>query len=284
MLYGKKRKNLITDFQVRKYFAFILLFVFLFQLTRSNAQEKDSALVVRTLKHGLTDTKNWVLSPLKWNTRDWLIFGGLSATAGALIAWGDQPVYNFANTLHTNFLDKAATGIQPMGNLYPSLAIAGFFVEGVLSKDNYSVETSLIASESILLSTLAVQVVKTVAGRSRPNNFGTTNPHEWSGPFFKGTSFFSGHTVAAFSVASVIAYRYRDTKWVPVLSYGLATLGGLQRIYSNRHWTSDVLVGAAIGTATGIFLCKSWEKSTIHFFPSISANNVQMSVVIPLSK
>jgi len=122
------------------------------------------------------------------------------------------------------------------------------------------------------------------AGRARPNNFGTTNPHQWDGPFFNGNSFFSGHTSSVFSVASVIAYRYRDTKWVPYVSYSLATLAGFQRIYNNRHWASDVLLGAAVGTATGIFLCKSWEKNSIRFYPSFSPEYSQLTVVFPIAK
>jgi membrane-associated phospholipid phosphatase len=34
--------------------------------------------------------------------------------------------------------------------------------------------------------------------------------------------------------------------------YGGATLIGLSRMYNNAHWTSDVVVGAAIGTFSGI--------------------------------
>ena len=33
--------------------------------------------------------------------------------------------------------------------------------------------------------------------------------------------------------------------------YGGATLVGMSRMYHNKHWASDVLVGAAIGTFAG---------------------------------
>ena len=34
--------------------------------------------------------------------------------------------------------------------------------------------------------------------------------------------------------------------------YGGATLVGLSRMYHNKHWASDVALGAAIGTFSGL--------------------------------
>jgi membrane-associated phospholipid phosphatase len=43
------------------------------------------------------------------------------------------------------------------------------------------------------------------------------------------------------------------TRWIfgPVL-YGGATLVGLSRIYDDKHWASDVIMGAAVGTFAGL--------------------------------
>jgi membrane-associated phospholipid phosphatase len=38
---------------------------------------------------------------------------------------------------------------------------------------------------------------------------------------------------------------------VPAM-YGGAALAGISRIYHNRHWASDIMMGAAIGTLAGI--------------------------------
>jgi membrane-associated phospholipid phosphatase len=278
MLSGKKQKNLIIEM---KRFLLVLI-VCLISSSLLHAEERDTLVVKKAVLHGLSDSKNWVLSPLKWNGKDWAIFGGVSIATGALIKWGDQSVYNFANTLHTPFLDKLTPFVEPLGNGYLIAAISGTFLQGIIAKNNYSIETSLIATESLLLNTLLVQAVKNTAGRIRPNDSGTSNPHQWNGPFFRGNSFFSGHTSSAFSVASVYAYRYRETVWVPVLSYGLASLVGMERIYDNRHWASDVFFGAAAGTATGIFLCKQWEKNSIKFYPTVVPGGAGISLVIPV--
>jgi undecaprenyl-diphosphatase len=72
-------------------------------------------------------------------------------------------------------------------------------------------------------------------------------------------SFPSGHTTLAFLGATFTSYTFSkyfpESKFkVPVVigSYTLATLSGTLRILSGSHFFSDVLVGAAIGSAIGI--------------------------------
>ena len=62
----------------------------------------------------------------------------------------------------------------------------------------------------------------------------------------------SGHIVAAFSVATVFANRYRAHRWVPWVAYGLA--GGLSRLNA-PHFPSGIFFGAALGYS-GKPLCR----------------------------
>ena len=61
----------------------------------------------------------------------------------------------------------------------------------------------------------------------------------------------SGHASIAFSAATILGYRY--PKWRIPLYIG-AGLVGFTRIYLGRHYTSDVLVGAVIGTTMGVIV------------------------------
>lgn len=62
-------------------------------------------------------------------------------------------------------------------------------------------------------------------------------------------SFPSGHTATAFVAAHIMHKEYGETRspWWSVFGYGCATTTGIMRTLNNRHWISDVLVGAGIG-------------------------------------
>lgn len=66
-------------------------------------------------------------------------------------------------------------------------------------------------------------------------------------------SFPSGHTATAFTNASVLFYEYKDANiWYASSGYLFAAATGFLRISNNKHFTSDVLAGAGIGTAVGL--------------------------------
>jgi len=61
-------------------------------------------------------------------------------------------------------------------------------------------------------------------------------------------SFPSGHTAQAFAAATFMHKEYgKQNIWYSIGAYSLATGIGAFRIMNNRHWVSDVLVGAGIG-------------------------------------
>jgi membrane-associated phospholipid phosphatase len=77
-----------------------------------------------------------------------------------------------------------------------------------------------------------------------------THGEFWEG----GTSFPSGHAVASFAFASVIAHRYPHKPWIKWGAYGLATGVSLARIGAKKHFASDILVGGTIGYVSGTYL------------------------------
>lgn len=72
-------------------------------------------------------------------------------------------------------------------------------------------------------------------------------------------SFPSGHTATAFMCATMLHKEYGTTvsPWFSIGGYTLAGLTGVTRLFNNRHWAGDILVGAGIGiisTDIGYFL------------------------------
>lgn len=79
-------------------------------------------------------------------------------------------------------------------------------------------------------------------------------------------AFPSGHTANAFFGAAVLAEEYKDQSIIyPIAGYTVATATGVFRILNNRHWASDVLVGAGIGilSAKAAYVVYPWLKEKI---------------------
>lgn len=77
-------------------------------------------------------------------------------------------------------------------------------------------------------------------------------------------SFPSGHTSTSFAAAATLHNRYGWESGLP--AYVVASFVGLSRVEAKRHRVGDVLVGAAIGTATG-HLVTTKANHRIHIFP-----------------
>ncbi len=73
-----------------------------------------------------------------------------------------------------------------------------------------------------------------------------------------GYSFPSGHTSVAFSGASFIHRRYGFKK--AGIAYLSAAFVGWSRIQANKHYPSDVVAGAILGTASSFYF--GTDKST----------------------
>jgi membrane-associated phospholipid phosphatase len=131
---------------------------------------------------------------------------------------------------------------------------AGLMTAGYIRHDNREVNTSLLAAEAYGDSVVINLAMKAITRRQRPSDvapngdFSDTFFNGGKSPF-KGSSFPSGHATAVWSVATVVAerYRHRGKPWIPVLSYTLATAISFSRITEAAHFPSDVWLGAALG-------------------------------------
>lgn len=121
-------------------------------------------------------------------------------------------------------------------------------------------ELGLHGLEALAVGGGVTYVLKGIIGRARPY-VDVNDPRNMKlGRGFGSEdyrSFPSGHTVMAFAAAAAVT-RTTD-KWWPNATwyigpalFGGATLAGVSRMYNNKHWASDVAVGAAIGTFAGL--------------------------------
>lgn len=262
---------------VNKYVLSIILI--LLMAAGVSAQVDSVRLNRKYLESYWTDTRDMVTAPVRWKGRQWLGLAAFSGTTFALTAL-DEPVRDYMQKHQDPALARISRyGLEPFGNLYSFGTIAGFLVHGLWTGNDRSRSTALMAAESYVLSGLLVRISKILAGRSRPDAPWNPGPDEWEGPF-NGKSFPSGHTTSAFAVASVIAWQYRETKWVPAAAWTVASAVAMSRMYDNKHWLSDAFAGAVIGAATGRFICRQHDNSRLLISPGFSAGNSGMKIVL----
>lgn len=207
----------------------------------------EDTINVGYLKGCLFDTRQILASPLHWEARDWLKVGVVLGVTSSLFL-ADRGVKDFAQSHQSPVASKFALVGNDLGNpLFTLPPVGAFYLYGYLTDNVKARRTSLLALESFAISGVLTDGLKVLAQRHRPST--GDPPTAWGGPklSLKNLSFSSGHTSSAFSIATVFADQYRDNPYVPPLAYGLATLTGLSRIYSNAHWSSDAFFGAALG-------------------------------------
>jgi undecaprenyl-diphosphatase len=69
-------------------------------------------------------------------------------------------------------------------------------------------------------------------------------------------SFPSGHTSSTFSIVTVLVHELKQHKILIVLLVLFCILIAFSRIYCGMHYPFDVIVGAIVGTASGIVILK----------------------------
>ncbi len=199
------------------------------------------------LKSYGSNMKQVATAPAHWEGRDWVKFAAITGTAGLLMVTLDKPVREVMLDNQNGTFTVTSKYVYPLGNRFPPLMLAGMYMTGLVTHNRRLEHASLFAAKSLVISTIVYTTTKSIIRRQRPTR--TDDPLDFVAPFSsKGyTSFPSGHANTAFSVATAFALEYKDVKWVPWVAYSLATLTAVSRLYDDRHWASDVLIGASIG-------------------------------------
>lgn len=204
----------------------------------------------------------------------WLLseFAFKKQLAPAACRWCETNAFDTAiRSAFNPGLSPSAEGILPAhvaSNLvgFLGVPVAMLGLDALLSwRDGVFMDAFWVDVVLILEATMSAQglnqVVKFAVGRGRPYTVGASPEllAEGKDPADANLSFFSGHSTLTFalvsSAATIAGLRGYRNAWVLwVVGLPLAATTAILRLAADKHWTTDVLLGAAIGTATGILM------------------------------
>lgn len=201
-------------------------------------EDPENRLVAPFIQHLTFDQKQFWTAPFRMDRQGAEVFLPFVAFTGGLIAgdaWISRQVPDAPSQINrSKSISDYAT--------YSLIGAAGAsYLWGHLTHNDHLRETGFLAGEAALNSTAVTYLFKTMTQRPRPLA-GNGN-----GTFFQaGTSFPSEHSAIAWSVASVIAHEYPGTL-TKIAAYSMASAVTLTRVTGKQHFSSDVVVGSALG-------------------------------------
>ncbi|MGK3987890.1 phosphatase PAP2 family protein [Sorangium sp. So ce136] len=185
----------------------------------------------------------------------WCAVGGLDVSVRDAVVWRGNPdtAHDLSNVTVLGVAPASALGLTALAAWHDGRA------------ENITADL-LIVTEAMVVAMDLNQLTKYIVGRQRPYaHFGNDDVLCSHGgcsppvPHDADLSFFSGHTTAAFSLAAasgtVASMRgYRAAPWVWAQGMAIAALSGYLRMAGDRHYLTDVLTGAAVGSAAGVLI------------------------------
>lgn len=166
----------------------------------------------------------------------------------------DEKVRDFSKSLHGPVQDNMAKVGYYYGRPETSLIFSTvIYTQGLTTGNHINRQIGSHLFQSFAYSAAVVGAGKILLGRKRPYN--NDGPYDfWNSSFSNDDvmSHPSGHAAFSFALSTTLAH-YSNTP-MKIFWYGLAVNTALSRIYDDKHWLSDIAVGAFIGTAFAVMV------------------------------
>ncbi|MGA7410536.1 MAG: phosphatase PAP2 family protein [Bryobacteraceae bacterium] len=175
----------------------------------------------------------------------------LALTAGLIVA-DPHIAPTFRNTTAFHGFNQVFSSTNT--NAMIAAAPVGLLAASLITKDHYERNTALLAGEAFADAEILDLGLKYSTRRLRPTGFPPNANYSDSWWESGGNSFPSGHTIAAFAIATVISRRYPHQRWLPYVAYGLAATIGFSRLTLSAHFPADVFVGGILGYTISRFV------------------------------
>jgi len=231
--------------------------------------ERPKPLFRKLFLNVALDEKEIFTSPFhanRHNALQWLI---PLAITGALIPNDTRIADSLENSSGQVRWGKRVSNIGASYTLIP--IVAGSYVYGAWRDNPKGREIGVLGTETLLDSLIAVEVMKEIFRRDRPDD---KHPGDfWGG----GTSFPSGHAMQVWSIASLLDHEYKHKRIVGITAYSLAGIVSAARIAAEKHFASDVFAGGTMGWFIGRYVYDTHMSHLAHNHASL------MPMVVPLA-
>lgn len=239
-------------------------------VTRWSNNNPNQAFTPAFFERFLDDIIELPQRPLQWDKTDWVIFGSvITLTAGLFLL--DNTIQNYTRKHRSSFMDTVSDFSTHFGDWKQQIPLlGGAYVLGVAFEQPV---LQKLAADGIVSSIIAAGIVNPtlalVTGRALPNAH--EDPYHFRF-FTQGRySFPSGHTTAAFALATAIDQNLRSSfgyLQTPIV-YLLAASTAISRVYDQTHFASEVVLGAGVGWAVAMWICNKprWAKERIDILP-----------------
>ena len=236
----------------------------------SACKKSVGSIIVDDFVVSFNDGIKTFVSPFHYNAKDAIIAGAVLTTTALLFTIDDE-TRTYVKKQSSSFND----GLKDVGNfygtIYPTMVIGGgLYSVGLFAGNDNIRTTGRMVFESVAIAGLITTITKSVFGRHRPyTNAGSI---AFEGPTINVDylSLPSGHATVAFALSTTLANRIHNT-YASIGLYSLAGITAFARIYDDKHWASDVFLGAAIGYFVGDFISGKKSKDCAYqIYPTIN--------------
>jgi membrane-associated phospholipid phosphatase len=194
----------------------------------------------------------------------------------------DGTIRSKVQKIKSKNLDKATDAGEILGNPFLHLGLAAVVYGGAIVADSPKYkELGEMLGESVLLADATTFVLKQAIGRGRPfaaNDKGSFRPFQFKTDY---DSMPSMHTSSSFAMASVLAAT-SENYFAKFSYYAAATFVGFSRMYQDKHWASDIILGAAVGELCGRVVTRYHGEHTgtqLSVAPVVTGNSVSLTLL-----
>lgn len=229
-----------------------------------------------------TESKNFYNQPLNWNSDDWQKIALISAGALLLIPI-DKSVQDELQKNQEYYYSLPIEAGRVWGEMYTTGILSGATgLIGLAGNDKNFQRISFEIIQTALYSGSITVLLKALIGRARPYtktgsmNF---NPVNLFDDDFH--SFPSGHSTLGFALSTILSKNFKS-EFAKAIIYLPALLTTVSRVYQDKHWLSDVFMGAAIAYFVGTWVHDQHDKIESNYLGAIpnSSNIISISFSI----